>query len=154
MQDFCWNYRISEIQKIPNYLPDRYENLPPPPCAKKPIFLYEPLAIAGSKGIWGFIIYSLSFQTITGLFLNFFLKIFLRNRYTVYANHSKKKIANATIVFVSDLLAKPNKNSNGAIMTIAGKFERIYRLDVGVRKPGSISFIKIIPLEAVPVKVP
>ena len=50
---------------------------------------------------------------------------------------------------------KENATSNkGAIITMAGKLERMYKLEVGVRSPGSTSFIKIIPLEAVPVRVP
>lgn len=60
----------------------------------------------------------------------------------------------AIMALVTDCPAKFKHSSSGAIITIAGKLERIYKLEVGVRRPGSISFIRIIPLEAVPVKVP
>ena len=79
---------------------------------------------------------------------------FLRNRYTVYADHSVKKIPQAIAAFPRDWPAKLSRSSSGAIITMAGKLERMYKLEVGVRRPGSISFIRIIPLEAVPVKVP
>lgn len=60
----------------------------------------------------------------------------------------------AMMAFVVDLAAKLSKNNSGAIITMAGKFERMYKLEVGVRRPGSISFIRIIPFDAVPVMVP
>ena len=60
----------------------------------------------------------------------------------------------AMIALVKDFPANPSINKSGAIMTIAGKLERIYKLEVGVRNPGSTSFIKITPFEAVPVSVP
>lgn len=97
---------------------------------------------------------SYSFHISTGLSAYFFLKILLRNKKIVYTIHSVKKMPKAMTAFVKDFPANPSKNSNGATMTIAGKFERIYKLEVGVCKYGSISFIKIIPLEAVPVIVP
>ena len=68
--------------------------------------------------------------------------------------HKAKNTVNAISALANDLLAKPSINSKGAIISIAGKFERIYKLDAGVRSPGSISFIIIIPLDAVPVMVP
>ena len=43
----------------------------------------------------------------------------------VYISQRTKKIANAMIAFVNDLPAKPSINKSGAIITIAGKFERI-----------------------------
>ena len=97
---------------------------------------------------------AVSSQVVTGLFAYFFLKTFLRNRNREYTLHSTRKITNAIMALVVDLEAKPSRNSSGAIITIAGKLERIYRLEVGVRRLGSISFIRIIPLEAVPVIVP
>ena len=50
--------------------------------------------------------------------------------------------------------ANASRNSSGATITIAGKVDIIYKLAVGVFKLGSISFIRIMPLEAVPVMVP
>ena len=61
-------------------------------------------------------------------------------------SHNPKNTANAINALFNDLLAKPSIENNGAIITITGKFERIYKLEVGVRSPGSISFIIIIPL--------
>ena len=55
---------------------------------------------------------------------------------------------------VKEPAAKLSRNNSGATMTIAGKVERMYRLAVGVFSAGSISFMRIIPLEAVPVIVP
>ena len=49
------------------------------------------------------------------------------------------------IALFSDFPANPSIKSSGAIITIAGKLERMYRLEVGVRSPGSICFIKITP---------
>ena len=69
---------------------------------------------------------SYSFHISTGLSAYFFLKILLRNKKIVYTIHSVKKMPKAMTAFVKDFPANPSKNSNGATMTIAGKFERIY----------------------------
>ena len=58
------------------------------------------------------------------------------------------------MALTSELPAKDNSSRSGAIMTMAGKLDKIYRLDVGVLRAGSISFVRIIPLDAVPVSVP
>ena len=71
-----------------------------------------------------------------------------------YASHKTKNIPQAMQAFVNDALAKGSSSNKGAIITIAGKLESTYIVDDGVIKFGSISFIKIIPLEAVPVSVP
>ena len=73
----------------------------------------------------------------------FFLKILLRKRKTVYTAQRVKKTAQAMMALVRDWAAKPSRNSSGAIMTMAGKLERMYRLEVGVLSPGSTSFIRI-----------
>ena len=101
-----------------------------------------------------FISFYSSVQTSTGLLAYFFLNILLRNKNTVYTIQSPKKMHQAVTAFANDCPAKPSKNNNGAIMTIAGKLERMYKLDVGVLSPGSTSFIRIIPFDAVPVRVP
>ena len=101
------------------------------------------------------IFYSLSScHTGSGLFAYFFLKMLRRNRYTVYTTHRPKKIPQAMQALAKDPAAKLRRNSSGAIITMAGNVDKIYRLEVGVRRLGSISFIRIMPLEAVPVMVP
>ena len=69
--------------------------------------------------------YGSSFQTVSGTSLYRFLNILLRNRNSVYAIHSRQKITHAMMAFVSDFPAKPSKKSKGAIITIAGKLERM-----------------------------
>lgn len=58
------------------------------------------------------------------------------------------------MALVRDPPAKLRSNNRGAIIIMAGKLDSMYKLEVGVLRLGSISFIRIMPFEAVPVKVP